>query len=68
MLPRLLSLYRARGFSFVTLPKAERDPFYRPDLELAGPASADTLEALMAAHGLQPPTGQDLSWLDGLCR
>lgn len=68
MLPRLLSLYRARGFSFVTLPAAERDPFYRPDLDLAGPASPDTLEAHMKARGLQPPPSQDLSWLDGLCR
>ena len=68
MLPRLLSLYQARGFSFVTLPHAERDPFYGPDLELTGPLAPDTLEAMMAARGLHPPAGQDLAWLDGLCR
>ena len=27
MLRRLLQLYRARGFQFVTLPEAERDEF-----------------------------------------
>ena len=68
MLPRLLSLYQARGFSFVTLPHAERDPFYGPDLELTGPLAPDTLEAMMAARGLHPPAGQDLAWLDDLCR
>lgn len=68
MLPRLLELYRHEGFTFVTLPQAQQDPFYRTDVDLAGPASPDTLEAAMAAKGLRPPAGADLSWLDKVCR
>jgi hypothetical protein len=29
VLPRLLQLYRTKGFEFVTLPEAERDDFYK---------------------------------------
>lgn len=54
MLPRLLSLYRAKGFQFVTLENAERDDFYRsathPDLP--GP---DSLEGAMAERHLSSP-------------
>jgi peptidoglycan-N-acetylglucosamine deacetylase len=52
MLPRLLSLYRAKGFSFVTLEQAEADPFYRASTDLAGPDGPVTLEQAMAAHGV----------------
>ena len=57
MLPRLLELHRARGVRLVTLPEAERDPFYRTAIDLRGPA----------AHLPVPPT-QDISWLDKACR
>jgi peptidoglycan/xylan/chitin deacetylase (PgdA/CDA1 family) len=68
MLPRLLDLYRREGFRFVTLPQAQSDPFYRPDLDLAGSGSGDTLEAAMAVRGRPPPAGPDLAWLDAVCR
>jgi peptidoglycan/xylan/chitin deacetylase (PgdA/CDA1 family) len=35
MLPRLLKVYREKGFSFVTLEEAEKDPFYHGDIDLA---------------------------------
>lgn len=69
MLPRLLALYRERGFSFVTLEEAESAPFYKNDLDLSLPSSPDSLEATMAARGLPlpaaPSPGLDL---DKLCR
>jgi peptidoglycan-N-acetylglucosamine deacetylase len=68
MLPRLLALYRSEGFSFVTLPQAERDPFYAPDVQPAGLDGPDTLAAALAARGQPAPTAGDLGWLDGVCR
>ena len=69
MLPRLLDLYRQEGFGFVTLEKAEQNPFYGPDVNLAGPPSPDTLEAAMAARGLQPPPSKtDFAALESVCR
>ena len=60
MLPRLLDLYRAMGFDFTTLPRAEADPFYAAaiDLSLAGPSP--TLEAAAAAHGPAVPANAPL--------
>jgi peptidoglycan/xylan/chitin deacetylase (PgdA/CDA1 family) len=69
MLPRLLALYRARGFAFTTLDKAERDPFYRTDLDPSLPPEPTTLENAMRARGLTPPASPiDLAGLDGVCR
>lgn len=69
MLPRLLDLYRRRGFSFVPLAQAENDPFYRYDVDprlLPGP---DSLEAAMEQHHLPLPKRADYSdKLSKLCR
>jgi peptidoglycan/xylan/chitin deacetylase (PgdA/CDA1 family) len=56
MLPRLLKLYRDKGFSFVSLQDAEKDPFYKNDLDLSLPPVPDTLEEAMRARNLSPPT------------
>lgn len=55
MLPRLLKLYRDRGFTFVTLQQAEQDAFYKNDLNLALPSRPDTLEQAMADRQLSLP-------------
>jgi peptidoglycan/xylan/chitin deacetylase (PgdA/CDA1 family) len=68
MLPLLLELYRERGVRLVTLPEAERDPFYRTATDLRGPADPNSLEAATAARRLPIPPGQDLSWLEQACR
>ncbi|WP_040669766.1 polysaccharide deacetylase family protein [Rhodanobacter fulvus] len=69
MLPRLLALYRERGFNFVTLEQAESAPFYKNDLDLSLPSSPDSLEAAMAARGLPlPPAPSPGLDLDKLCR
>jgi peptidoglycan/xylan/chitin deacetylase (PgdA/CDA1 family) len=69
MLSRLLSLYRSRGFQFVTLPEAERDKFYGEDTDLHLSPGADSLEESMTErhlplppHALAPPS------FDTMCR
>lgn len=69
MLPRLLAMYRARGFTFISLQQAEQDPFYKyaadPKL-LPGP---DMLEAAMAEKHLPLPKQPDYSRkLNAICR
>jgi len=61
MLPRLLRLYKSRGFTFVTLEEAEKDPFYKYDVDpklLPGP---DTLEGAMAEKHWSLPLRKDYS-------
>lgn len=55
MLPRLLNLYRQRGFSFIGLEEAEKDPFYANDLDLSRPSGPDTLEQAMRQRNLPIP-------------
>jgi peptidoglycan/xylan/chitin deacetylase (PgdA/CDA1 family) len=57
MLPRLLKLYRDKGFSFITLQQAENDPFYKNDLDLSLPPAPDTLEEAMWTRGVLVPKG-----------
>lgn len=69
MLPRLLRVYQERGFSFVTLEEAEKDPFYKYDVDpklLPGP---DTLEGAMAEKHLPLPQKKDYGpELEKVCR
>ncbi len=55
LLPRLLQLYRERGVTFVSLEDAEKDSFYKNDLDLSLPATPDTLEQAMHTRGLPLP-------------
>ncbi len=67
--PRLLELYRSRGFQFISLPEAEQDEFYKADMDPRLPVGAESLEQAMAQKGLpipQPPT--PLPKFDSLCR
>jgi lysophospholipase L1-like esterase len=69
MLPRLLDLYRSRGFQFVTLPEAENDEFYREDTDLNLPPGPDSLEGMMELHHLPlPPHIPRQVQLDTMCR
>ncbi len=52
MLPHLLAQYRAEGLHFVSLAKAESDPFYASDTDPSLPGAPDTLEASTALHHL----------------
>ena len=55
MLPRLLDLYRSRGFKFVTLPEAERDEFYRVDTDMHASVAPDMLEGVAAQRHIPLP-------------
>ena len=55
MLPRLLDLYRSKGFTFITLKEAENDPFYASSIDPSLPDQPDTLEGTMHARGLPMP-------------
>jgi peptidoglycan-N-acetylglucosamine deacetylase len=55
MLPRLLKLYRDRGFSFIRLEDAVKDPFYKNDLDLTLSPVPDSLEEAMWVRGLPVP-------------
>lgn len=69
MLPRLLQLYRSRGFQFVTLEEAESDEFYREDTDLSLPPGADSLEQAMTERHLPvPPHAAPAPQFDNLCR
>jgi len=69
MLPRLLELYRASGFEFITLPEAEGDEFYREDTDLTLPPGPDNLEGAMAARHLPlPEHSQGVTGLEKMCR
>jgi peptidoglycan-N-acetylglucosamine deacetylase len=69
MLPRLLQLYRDRGFTFVRLEDAEQDPFYRNDIDLSLPPAPDTLEEAMRAKKLSlPAAAHPAVDLNTICR
>jgi peptidoglycan/xylan/chitin deacetylase (PgdA/CDA1 family) len=69
MLPRLLNLYRSKGFQFVTLADAEADQFYRVDTDLKLPLGVETLEEAMRERNLPlPPHAVPVPQFDSVCR
>lgn len=69
MLPRLLQLYKSKGFVFVTVPEAERDDFYRDAVDLSLPPGPESLEGAMGAQHLPLPARTNFAaQLDALCR
>lgn len=61
MLPRLLDLYKSRGFEFVTLQQAESDEFYRSSTDLRLPAAPDMLEGVAGERHIPMPSQPQLS-------
>jgi peptidoglycan-N-acetylglucosamine deacetylase len=69
MLPRLLKIYRDKGFSFVTLEDAEKDPFYKSSLDPSLPDQPDSLEGAIGAKGLTMPARPKMTVdVNGMCR
>jgi peptidoglycan/xylan/chitin deacetylase (PgdA/CDA1 family) len=69
MLPKLLEFYRSRGVQFITLPEAERDPFYRVDADPKLPPAPEDLEAVMLKRKVSvPPEPATTIQFDSLCR
>ncbi|HET8826883.1 MAG TPA: polysaccharide deacetylase, partial [Terriglobales bacterium] len=61
MLPRLLDLYKSRGFEFVTLQQVESDEFYRSSTDLRLPAAPDMLEGVAGERHIPMPSQPQLS-------
>jgi len=69
MLPRLLKMYRDKGFSFVPLEEAEKDAFYKSSLDPSLPDQPDSLEGAIAAKGLTMPARPKMTVdVNGMCR
>lgn len=69
MLPKLLDFYRSRGVKFITLPKAERDRFYRVDTNPHLPSAPENLEDAMLKLKMSVPAEPVTTIkFDSLCR
>lgn len=69
MLPRLLALYRHRGFSFVSLAQAEADPFYKIDTDPSLPPGPDNLEGEADSRQIPLPKAESFTaQLNAVCR
>jgi peptidoglycan-N-acetylglucosamine deacetylase len=69
MLPRLLDLYRSKGFTFITLKEAENDPFYASSVDPSLPDQPDTLEGALHARSIPfPPHPKPALDPNTLCR
>jgi peptidoglycan/xylan/chitin deacetylase (PgdA/CDA1 family) len=69
LLPRLLKVYRDKGFTFVSLEEAEKDPFYKSDLDLSLSPVPNTLEEAMRAKNLPVPKHPEAAVnLETICR
>ena len=70
MLPKLIALYKAMGFSFVSLEEATADPFYKAYADPSLPAPPRGMENILWAKGLHPPASPDnhSAELQSMCR
>ena len=68
MLPQLLDLYKRKGFRFVSVAEAERDPHYRADVNPALAPQPQSLDDALGAKGLAAPPRPALPPLDTMCR
>ncbi len=69
LISRLLKLYKSKGFTFVSLVDAEKDPFYKPYIDLTLPAGPTSLEsAAVAQHIPLPPRGTPLPPFNTMCK
>ena len=59
MVPQLIDLYRSTGFRFVSLPKAESDPFYKDRVHPIDAAVPEGLEGHALAQGMKLPARTD---------
>ena len=69
MLPELLAMYRAKGFSFVSLEQAEKDRAYRDDPDIGDEGGGALLEQMMEKKKLKFPTNsKPYKALEAMCR
>lgn len=67
MMPRLIALYREKGYRFVSIEEAEKDPYYAPELNPALAPQPQGLNGAMAAKGLKEPQAPALLPLETMC-
>jgi peptidoglycan/xylan/chitin deacetylase (PgdA/CDA1 family) len=68
MLPRLIRLYRSSGIRLVSLPEAERDPYYVDQVQPGRAAEPEGLENKAVAKGILLPRRADYSTeLNSIC-
>jgi peptidoglycan/xylan/chitin deacetylase (PgdA/CDA1 family) len=69
MLPRLIALFRAKGFEFITLQQAEKDPAYSSDPNIGYPGGGTLQELTAKVKGVNfPDNTKPYKKLDALCR
>jgi peptidoglycan/xylan/chitin deacetylase (PgdA/CDA1 family) len=69
MLPRLIALFRVRGFQFVTLPQAESDPAYSFDPNIGYPYGGTMMELVSHIEGVNYPDNKyPEKELNAMCR
>ncbi len=69
MLPRLIALFRERGFTFVTLPQAESDPVYSVDPKMPYPGGGLLMELDAQARNVPLPDATEPdAQLAAMCR
>ena len=69
MLPDLLALYRAKGFSFVSLAEAEKDPAYQDDPDIGDKHGGAFLEPMMERRKLTfPANSKPYKELENTCK
>jgi peptidoglycan/xylan/chitin deacetylase (PgdA/CDA1 family) len=69
MLPRLIALFRSKGFAFVTLPQAESDPAYAVDPNIGYPFGGTFQELTAKVRGVNfPDDTKPYKQLDSMCR
>jgi peptidoglycan/xylan/chitin deacetylase (PgdA/CDA1 family) len=65
LMPQVIRIYRDSGFRFVSLPRAERDPVYRSDIDLSLPGRKPDWK-LADERGVAVPSFNDPR-LDAIC-
>lgn len=69
MLPDLIALFRARGFTFTTLPEAMKDAAYKEDPDMALKYGGTFQEQIAAARHMKiPPNSKPYKELENTCR
>ncbi|QMV20275.1 polysaccharide deacetylase family protein [Granulicella sp. 5B5] len=69
MLPRLIALFRAKGFQFVTLQQAESDPAYSFDPNIGYPGGGTLMELVAQVKKVNfPDNTEPDKKLDAVCR
>lgn len=67
MMSQLIALYREKGYRFVSVEEAGKDPYYAPEINPALSPQPQGLNGAMAAKGLKEPQAPQLLPLDTMC-